>query len=169
MARKKKEKGNSIQSTAVVRDGVTIRYFEHTEECPLSAEVIVDVREVEGSRSLVRVHDDSPSWGHSPESLGQMAVALEAGAIVRIDPPVDVPDSTIAALRDLFVRSGAVAVRVSARRKNDVVIIEPAPGATLPKRVIGREAVESLVESANVEDRPALKALCEDVMSKAGL
>ena len=98
-----------------------------------------------------------------------MNVPMELGSIVRIDPPVGASDSLVAAMRELFERCGAAAVRIAPRRKNDVVVIEPAPGAVVPKRVIGREVVESLVESANVDDRSALKVFCEDVMSKAGL
>ena len=160
MARKTK-----IKSVEIAPGGVTVSSVESSDPG-----VLVDVREVTNPRPLVRVTEDATAWSWSVEAIREFRpVPFAPGSIVRLDPPVDVEDAKVDAIREIFSRAGAAAVRVSARRKNDVVVIEPAPGAVVPKRVIGREAVESLVETANVDDRPALKALCEEMMSKAGL
>lgn len=87
-----------------------------------------------------------------------------AGSIVRLRPPPAAPPEVVERVRAAALACGAAAVQVVPAPK-----AEPLPDEAREapaKSVTAREAVASLVEAANVEDRPALAALCEELMAR---
>jgi hypothetical protein len=117
------------------------------------------VIEVEGARMLVTIGPDDPIW----ESGG---VESYRGAIVRFVPG-DRTDEEIDRLQ-LRIAQVAAATRILPRRRAGVVTEQPRePRRSAHKRA--RELVGQMIEEANTQDRSALQAFCEEVMSRAGL
>lgn len=114
--------------------------------------------------ALVTIGPDSPCW-EAPESTLEHHPEAK-GAIVRVRPPV-VSDAVLArVVGDL--RGVALAVRVEARRRPEVVSAE-ALRAPLPAVGGARVVVMELVSEAFVDDKAALRELCGVVLSEVGL
>ena len=122
----------------------------------------VEDRDIGAGRELVRISEGSPAW------IGEWDARLDPllrGAIVRIDPPLDAIPLTVEQLRVRCLEAGALSVRCSPIRKS--AVLPDAKEAVPHKRA--RDVVVALVAKANVEDRPALAAFCEQVMAQQGL
>lgn len=121
----------------------------------------VEERLVEGARAFVTIGPEDPRWTLGWDSSSDLTTL---GAFVRLEPPADASDETVAKMKREAERK-ALRVVVLPRRRATAV---QAPREKRPHRR-AREVVVELVETANVEDRVALRALCEGAMSKVGL
>jgi hypothetical protein len=123
----------------------------------------VEERELGVGRPFFRVFENAPAW---ESGLDRAAIAIcMAGAIVRLDPPIDADEALVAKFEEFCHEAGAAAVRTSPIRRSAVVVQAPAePRRT--KKVRG--VVAELVAESNVEDRGALESFCEEVMARNG-
>jgi len=114
------------------------------------------------SRQLVTLDETHEVWGmEDPYPPGDLE-----GAIYRLRPPIEAPDSRVEAVRRLLLEAGAAAVKVEKPHRPQVVPTErnEAPvGAGL------RALVISMGQRANTNDRPALLAALEAALGVAGL
>jgi hypothetical protein len=106
---------------------------------------------------MVTVYPDDSVWSDGP-------LPDVAGAIVRVRPPTvsdAVLDRVVASLRET-----ALTVRVEGRRRPEVV---PAETRRALAGSGAREVVLGMAREAYCDDRPALLALCEEILSAAGM
>jgi hypothetical protein len=122
----------------------------------------VDVRAFDDARLLVTIDADDRRWKQKSPKL-----EFQTGSIVRLRPPADTPPEIVQAMRDACAREGASKVVVLPTPRTNVVPqkIATANGGTIKPRA----AVESLVAASTTNDRDALSALCQRVMSEKGL
>jgi|HubBroStandDraft_5_1064220.scaffolds.fasta_scaffold183013_2 hypothetical protein len=163
MSRKKNTVGQKVAKTfgQEVADALVGLVAEVPEGC------VVEPRTFEKGRALLRVHPDGSAWA-IPDTFASMLGTIAEGAIVRLDPPASASDADVDVVRDAFVRAGAAAVRVSDRQR-DAVVVDPETKVEIAAPRDVRAIVRELVDAANVEDREALRELCEVHLSKAGL
>jgi hypothetical protein len=90
------------------------------------------------------------------------------GAIVRLKPPPDLDDATLAEMRDAILERGAEFVTALPRRKKAVVPDEAVERPTRA-RATARQVVLELVASSNARSREDLGAYCEELMSREGV
>ena len=136
------------------------------EEVPEPGFQVVE-KLVEGARAFVTIGPEHPTWGGERAADGEEQctdLGLRGGEFVRVEPPGDASDEDVADVRRAAEK---VALRVVVLRRRRAQVLT-APREKRPHRR-ARDVVHALVEDANVEDRPALAALCEGVMSKRGL
>lgn len=122
----------------------------------------VTVCPVEGSPALITIGPEDGCW-ESAVPPG-MSVVVWNGSFVRIRPPASASEERIEQVRHLVTQLAAKVVVEPARRSQPVT----APKERAP-HLQAREVVGLMIEEANVEDRDALRRLCEEVMGRAGL
>ncbi len=124
----------------------------------------IEERLVEDARAFITIGPDSPLW-----KLGwdTSADANILGAFVRLEPPPDASDETVAKMKREAERKALRVVVLPRRRPAEVL----APREKKPHRK-AREVVAELVAEANLPDegcRAALVELVELIMSRRGL
>jgi len=112
---------------------------------------------------MLTVDSTNPIWGG-----GQHLVALPAGAFVRLRPPPGVEPAVVERLKQIYLKSGALAVRVVPAAQAEALPTLADKPAAQPHRTI-REVVTAMVAETNSQDREALAALVESVISKEGI
>ncbi len=119
------------------------------------------------ARRLITVGPDDEAWS-SRYAHSVLTTVEWKGAIVRLRPPPGCSDERVEAVRQLLIGVCVAAVRVEARH-GAVVPLEAGAEFSEIKTCTVREAVQSLVESANVEDREALRAYVWELIEEEGL
>lgn len=124
----------------------------------------IEEKLVEGARAFVTIGPDDTRWTLGWDSSADVSTL---GAFVRLEPPPDASDETVALMRREAERK-ALRVIVLPRRRASVVT------APREKRVHrrARDVVGALIAEANLpteEDRVALRVLCDGVMGKRGI
>lgn len=114
---------------------------------------------------LYTVPTDAAVWD---EANIAVADAEFAGAFVRILPPHEASDAQIEAVRLAAQLGGAASIVVAPRAKGAGVVLKDAT-ADRPTVTSSREVVMFMVQTANTRNRPALAALVETLIAKAGL
>lgn len=113
------------------------------------------------ARVLATIGPDDPAWkGEHP--------ACPPGAIVRIRPPASASDADVARVQASLERAGASRARVEARAAGADVLPRKAERAPAERRTI-REVVIGMAGEARSEDRGALVAFLDEVLSEEGI
>jgi hypothetical protein len=137
---------------------------------PAATRFTVDSYRLQTAREFVTVPPDSPLWsGKKPCEADWTKGGKELpppGSFVRVQPPVDAPDSLIGDLRVLLEREGRIVVVLPKPRTR--VVTEAATPEPIKTSSI-RDVVMTMVEEANTQDRDALRTVIETALSEVGL
>jgi hypothetical protein len=115
---------------------------------------------LDSTRDLVTIRPSDPVWSSSEPTC-------KAGAIIRLQPPATASDADVTRVREWFLRSGAVRVRVEPRAAGEKVV---APVETKPAvRASMRTVVLEMAEEARTHNREALRAELDRALSEEGI
>jgi hypothetical protein len=118
---------------------------------------------------LFTLEEGNPVWELRPEQFADhpwIHTKKLRGAYLRLEPPEQLPDATVEALKQALLSGGAAAVRAMPRRRRSVV---PQAAVSRPAPQAPRAAAMALVDAANTQDRDALRAAVEQALAASWL
>lgn len=126
---------------------------------------------LERSREFVTIGPDAEAWS-VPEAAQDLAESFSYagqvfdGSFVRLEPPPDASDETVEWVRGVCVNGGAIRVFVVPRRRVAEVL---EPKGEIAAGARPRDVVLQLVEESPLQEKDALRDLCEEIMARRSL